>query len=133
MPRFRHCFLEQIHSLRVARSLGGAPPGAVDRCGGRRSAEIERTPRWEKVMKKTLVAISLAALLGTAGVALADEAKGKIQSVDATAKTITLEDGTTYTLAEGVMVDNLQPGTEVTVSFEDKDGTKTASSVTPAQ
>jgi hypothetical protein len=84
-------------------------------------------------MKKALVALSMAAFLGSAGFALAEEAKGKIQSVDATAKTITLEDGTTYTLAEGVMVDTLQPGTEVTVSFEEKDGTKTASAVTPAQ
>ena len=55
-------------------------------------------------MKKTLVAISVAAFLGTAGAALAEEAKGKIQAVDPAAKTITLEDGTTYTLAEGVMV-----------------------------
>ena len=84
-------------------------------------------------MKKVLVALSMAAFLGSTGLALAEDAKGKIQSVDATAKTITLEDGTTYTLAEGVMVDNLQPGTEVTVSFEEKDGTKTASAVTPAQ
>ena len=63
-------------------------------------------------MKKTLVAISVAAFLGTAGAALAEEAKGKIQSVDPAAKTITLEDGTTYTLAEGVTVDTLQPGTD---------------------
>jgi hypothetical protein len=126
-------FSEQIRDPRVGGSPGGMPPGAVDRCGGRRSTALFRTPRWEKVMKKTLVAISVAALLGTAGVALADEAKGKIQAVDPTAKTITLEDGTTYTLAEGVMIESLQPGTEVTVSFEDKDGTKTASSVTPAQ
>ena len=84
-------------------------------------------------MKKTLVAISVAAFLGTAGSALAEEAKGKIQAVDPAAKTITLEDGTTYTLAEGVMVDTLQPGTEVTVSFDEKDGTKTASAFTPAQ
>ena len=33
-------------------------------------------------MKKTLVAISVAAFLGTAGAALAEEAKGKIQAVD---------------------------------------------------
>ena len=83
-------------------------------------------------MKKALVAISVAALLGTAGAALAEDAKGKIQAVDPAAKTITLEDGTTYTLAEGVVVEGLQPGTEVTVSFEEKDGTKTASAVTPA-
>src|SRR5688572_29218489 len=119
---------------RSRRGLSPWPRPVVDRYGGRRvRRHSKRKPRWEKMMKKTLVAISVAAFLGAAGAALAEEAKGKIQAVDPAAKTITLEDGTTYTLAEGVMVDTLQPGTEVTVSFEEKDGTKTASSVTPAQ
>ncbi len=84
-------------------------------------------------MKKTLVALSVATFLGMTGAALAEEAKGKIQSVDPTTKTITLEDGTVFMLAEGVAADTLQPGAEVTVSYEEKDGQKTATAVTPAQ
>jgi Cu/Ag efflux protein CusF len=47
-------------------------------------------------------------------------------------ETIQLEDGTMYTVAEGVALDTLKPGTEVTVSFEEKDGTKNATDVKPA-
>jgi Cu/Ag efflux protein CusF len=82
---------------------------------------------------KNLIAVLTAVLfLGSAGAAFADEAKGKIQTVDPTARTIQLEDGTMYTVAEGVALDALQPGTEVTVSFEEKDGKKTATEVKPA-
>lgn len=84
-------------------------------------------------MKNLLAVLTAVLFLGSAGAALADEAKGKIQAVDPAARTIQLEDGSIYTVAEGVALDALQPGSEVTVMFEDQAGTKTATSVTPAQ
>jgi len=41
--------------------------------------------------------------------------------VDPATWIIQLDDGTMYTVAEGVALDTLQPGTEVTVSFEDEE------------
>jgi len=83
-------------------------------------------------MKNLLAVLTAVLFLGSAGAALADEAKGKIQAVDPAARTIQLADGSVYTVAEGVALETLTPGTEVTVSFEDKDGTKTATDVKPA-
>jgi Cu/Ag efflux protein CusF len=83
-------------------------------------------------MKKLIAMLAAVLFLGSAGAALADEAKGKIQAVDPAARTIQLEDGTVYTVAEGVALDTLKPGTEVTVSFEEKNGAKTATDVKPA-
>ena len=83
-------------------------------------------------MKNLITVLATVLFLGSAGAALADEAKGKIQAVDPAARTIQLEDGTVYTVAEGVALDTLKPGTEVTVSFEEKNGAKTATDVKPA-
>jgi len=91
------------------------------------------TKSTEEVMKNLLAVLTAVLFLGSVGAALADEAKGKIQAVDPTARTIQMEDGTIFTVAEAVAMDALQPGTEVTVSFEEKDGQKTATAVAPAQ
>ena len=81
---------------------------------------------------KTLFAVLTTVLfLGAAGTALAAETKGKIQTVDPATRIIQLDDGTMYTVAEGVALDSLKPGTEVTVSFEEKNGQKTATDVKP--
>jgi uncharacterized protein DUF1344 len=84
-------------------------------------------------MRKTLAVLSVLSILGTAGVALAEEAMGKVQAVDPATRTLTLEDGSSFILGEAVAIDTLQPGTDVTVSYEEKDGQKTATQVTPAQ
>jgi Protein of unknown function (DUF1344) len=84
-------------------------------------------------MRKTLAVLSVLSILGTAGVALAEEAMGKVQAVDPASRTLTLEDGSSFILGEAVAIDTLQPGTDVTVSYEEKDGQKTATQVTPAQ
>jgi hypothetical protein len=84
-------------------------------------------------MRKTLAVLSVLSILGTAGVALAEEAMGKVQAVDPATRTLTLEDGNSFILGEAVAIDTLQPGTDVTVSYEEKDGQKTATQVTPAQ
>jgi hypothetical protein len=84
-------------------------------------------------MKKFLPAIAAAAFLGIAGTALADEASGRIQSVDPANGMLVLEDGTAFTVSEEVAIETLQPGTEVTVSYEEMDGKKQATSVTPSE
>ena len=84
-------------------------------------------------MRKTLAVLSVLSILGTAGAALAEEAMGKIQAVDPATRTLTLEDGNSFVLGEAVAIDSLQPGSDVTVSYEEKDGQKTATQVTPAQ
>jgi hypothetical protein len=84
-------------------------------------------------MRKTLAVLSVLSILGSAGAALAEEAMGKIQAVDPATRTLTLEDGNSFVLGEAVAIDSLQPGSDVTVSYEEKDGQKTATQVTPAQ
>ncbi len=84
-------------------------------------------------MNKFLPILTAVAFLSFAGFAQADEASGKVQSVDPAAGTLMLEDGTTFTVAEGVAIDALQPGQEVTVSYEEADGQKKAMSIAPAQ
>ena len=84
-------------------------------------------------MKKVVGAIAALAILGLAGVASAEEASGKITAVDLDARTIELESGETFTVDEGVAIEGLQPGADVTVSYEMKDGSNVASEVTPAE
>ena len=84
-------------------------------------------------MNKVVGAIAALAILGFAGVAGAEEANGKITSVDLEARTIALESGETFTVGEGVAIEELQPGADVTVSYEMKDGANVASEVKPAE
>ncbi len=84
-------------------------------------------------MRKGVAMLAALAMLGFAGAASAEEAKGKIQSVDPATGTVMLEDGTLFTVGEGVAIEGLQPGTEVTVMYEVTDGTNTATAITPAQ
>jgi hypothetical protein len=85
-------------------------------------------------MKKVLMAFPAAALLALSGAALAaEEITGKIQAVDPAAKTIVLEDGSVFMAADGVALDSLQPGHEVTIAYDEQDGTKRATTVTPNQ
>jgi len=82
-------------------------------------------------MRKSFVTIAAIATLGFAGVASADEASGKIEAMDVQSRTILLDDGNAYIVGEGVAIESLQPGTEVTVSFEEQGGQKVASEVKP--
>ena len=84
-------------------------------------------------MKKLLAALSMFAFLGFAGMAHAEEASGRVAMADPATNTLTLEDGTTFEIMEGVSIEGLQPGTEVTVSYEQQDGKNVATSIAPAQ
>lgn len=83
-------------------------------------------------MKKFLGAVSALALFAAVGVANAEEATGTVSTIDETTNMLTLEDGTQYMLGEGVSTEGLAPGTEVTVTFEEQDGQRTATQVQPA-
>ena len=60
----------------------------------------------------------------------AADMEGKVQSVDAGERTITLENGTKVWLSEGVAVDTITAGAEVRVSYEERDGKPVAISIT---
>jgi len=79
-------------------------------------------------MNKFVAPLAALAFVFSAGIAMADEAAGKITAVDE--QTLILEDGTTFTIGEGVSTEGLEPGTEVTVSYEEKDGQMVITEVT---
>ena len=62
--------------------------------------------------------------------AFAADMEGKVQSVDTAERTFTLENGTKVWLSDGLAVESLKPGAEVTVSYEERDGKPVATSVT---
>ncbi len=81
-------------------------------------------------MNKLIAPFAALAFAFSMATAHADEAAGKIAAADA--GTLILEDGTTFTLAEGVSMEGLEPGTEVTVSYEEQDGQLIATEVAPS-
>ena len=84
-------------------------------------------------MNRTFAALAAVALLASAGAAYAAEASGAVATVDSEKRMITLEDGTAFTVQEGVAMEGLQPGTEVTVSYEESDGKNVATDVQMTQ
>jgi streptogramin lyase len=85
-------------------------------------------------MNKLMIAASAAALLTASSLAaLAAEASGAIASVDASSGTVTLDSGQTFTLPSGLDAASLQPGQQVTITYEESsDGQMTATEVAPA-
>ncbi len=83
-------------------------------------------------MNKFIAPFAALAFAFSIATAYADEAAGKVAAVDPAAGSITLEDGTTFTIAEGVSMEGLEPGTEVTVSYEEQDGQLIATEVAPS-
>ena len=83
-------------------------------------------------MKKLMIAASAAALFATMSIAYAAEATGVISSVDATAGTVTLDNGSTYSLPATVAAADLKVGAKVTITYDEADGKMTATAVAPA-
>ncbi len=81
-------------------------------------------------MNKLIAPFAALAFAFSMATAHADEAAGKIAAADST--TLILEDGTTFTIGEGVSMEGLEPGTEVTVSYEEQDGNLIATEVAPS-
>lgn len=71
-------------------------------------------------MNKPIALLAASCFLLAAAAAQADEVSGTIAIVDS--YTLILEDGTVFWLDEKVSVEGLQAGSEVTVSYEEKDG-----------
>ena len=83
-------------------------------------------------MRKLMIAAGAAAFLASASFAMAADATGAISSIDTSAGTVTLEDGKVYKLPASVDAASLKVGDKVNITFEDMNGTLTASAVTPA-
>ncbi|HEX9770888.1 MAG TPA: DUF1344 domain-containing protein [Kiloniellales bacterium] len=83
-------------------------------------------------MNKLVAPFAALAFVFSIAIAQADETAGKVAAVDPSSGSLILEDGSTFTIAEGVSMEGLEPGTEVTVSFEEKDGQLIATEVAPS-
>jgi Cu/Ag efflux protein CusF len=85
-------------------------------------------------MRTILGAVTAAALTLTAGVALADEATGTIQSIDQMTKMLTVGDKSFQWSSEnslGVKLEELQEGDQVKIMFEpNQDGTNSVQEIT---
>lgn len=81
-------------------------------------------------MNKLITALTAAAMAISVGVAMAaEQARGTIEAVDPATKQIVLDSGATFQLSEGVPMANLQPGQEVVVSYENRDGKQTVTRI----
>jgi Cu/Ag efflux protein CusF len=76
------------------------------------------------------LAFALSVATAFANEAASDETAGKIAVVDES--TLILEDGATFTISESVSIEGLEPGTEVTVSFEEQGGEIFATKIAPS-
>lgn len=84
-------------------------------------------------MNRIVGALSGLALLAAIGAAQAEEERGMVVGVNEGLRTIVLDSGETFTVAEGVPMRGLRPGTEVRVSYEEKDGEKVVTKLRPAK
>ena len=73
-------------------------------------------------MKKTLIALAIAAVVAAPLGAWAGEREGKITKWETTTRTVTFDDGSTYQFNETVKVDTLKEGARIKVTYEEKDG-----------
>ena len=68
-------------------------------------------------------------LLATPIVALGAEVQGKVKTVDTNDRVVTLEDGTRISVPDGITLDNVKEGAEITVSYEERDGKNQATDI----
>lgn len=80
-------------------------------------------------MKKILATLIASAAFISA--AFAGEVEGVVKAFDEATKTVTLEDGQAFTLAEGVAAEGIVAGAKVKITFDD--ATKAASAVEVAK
>lgn len=76
------------------------------------------------------IALAAIASLLMAATAYAAELSGTVASVDPEGRTLVLDTGETFTLADEVSLEGIQPGLPVTVTFND--GTTEATAIEPA-
>ncbi|HEV8471140.1 MAG TPA: DUF1344 domain-containing protein [Methylomirabilota bacterium] len=73
-------------------------------------------------MKKTLIAFAIVAFVVTPLGAWAEEKEGKITKWETTTRTVTFDDGSTYTVTDTVKTETLKEGSRVKVTYDVKDG-----------
>jgi hypothetical protein len=80
-------------------------------------------------MRRLLRFALVIVLLAVPAIALSAEVQGKVKTIDTGDRVVTLEDGTRITIPEGIAIDTLKEGAEVTVSYEERDGKNQATNV----
>ena len=80
-------------------------------------------------MQKLLGVVLMMVLALWAVSGWAAEMEGKIQTIDASDRTIVLSNGTKLSVAEGVSLDTLKEGTDVKVAYEERDGKNVATKI----
>ena len=78
-------------------------------------------------MKQLIAAAGILVL--TTGAAFAATDTGKIRQIDTNNDAITLEDGKTFTIAEGVEAESFKVGQTVEVTYDSKGGKLVASKI----
>jgi hypothetical protein len=81
------------------------------------------------MLKSLTAALALIAGMALAGAAAAQEMSVTIKSYDPSARTIVVEDGTTYTIEEGVTVSELRAGSKAKLMITEKGGKKVVTKV----
>jgi len=83
-------------------------------------------------MRMLTCAAAAAALLGATSVAFADDATGKIMSLDTSKDLITLDNGSSYMVPKGMKLSDFKVGEKVTVSYTKAGGRMDATTIKPA-
>jgi Cu/Ag efflux protein CusF len=83
-------------------------------------------------MRKMMIAAGAAALLATVSLASAADVTGSITAVDATAATVTLDNGSTYTLPANADKSAWKVGDKVKITYDTANGKMTATAVAKA-
>ena len=73
-------------------------------------------------MKKMLTSLAIAALVVAPLGAWAAEKEGKVTKWEMKTRTVTFDDGSTYTVTETVKTETLKEGTRIKVIYDEKDG-----------
>ena len=73
-------------------------------------------------MKRTVVALAIAAVVASPLGAWAGEKEGKVTKWETTTRTVTLDDGKTYQFNETVKTETMKEGSRIKVTYEEKDG-----------
>ena len=82
-------------------------------------------------MKQLIIAATSFTLIASAALAASDT--GTIKHIDPSSDAITLDDGKTFTLAEGTEAEFLKVGQKVNVTYDMKAGKMVASKITLAK
>ena len=73
-------------------------------------------------MKKTMIALAIAAVVTAPLGAWAEEKEGKVTKWEKTTRTVTFDDGSTYQFNETVKTETMKEGARIRVTYDEKDG-----------